>query len=126
MLQTKDSIREDLLRDWNYIEEAVYPDDFISEYADSAVPVYTNDIIADWTAMPQEYDNIGKDLVASEDSGIVQLMVADLYVYYSELYREVYAEILAEMQECPECGETSLEFRGDWCKDCDKQAQGGE
>ena len=23
--------------------------------------------------------------------------------------------------ECPECGEMSDDFRGDWCKDCDKQ-----
>jgi len=28
---------------------------------------------------------------------------------------------LSKLSECPECGEMSDDFRGDWCKDCDKQ-----
>lgn len=35
------------------------------------------------------------------------------------LFREVSA---SQVKECPECGETSNDFRGDWCKDCDKEA----
>jgi transposase len=27
----------------------------------------------------------------------------------------------SDAEECPECGEMSTDFRGDWCKDCDKQ-----
>jgi hypothetical protein len=28
---------------------------------------------------------------------------------------------MEQLTECPQCGELSDDFRGDWCKDCDKQ-----
>jgi hypothetical protein len=33
---------------------------------------------------------------------------------------------LYEKKECPECAEMSDDFRGDWCKECDKHYSGDE
>ena len=55
---------------------------------------------------------------------------AEMLDYYDRIYRDL--QIAVEdytdelLSECPECGVIVEDLRGDWCKDCDKQAQTGE
>lgn len=99
MRMNDNDIRNQILDSWEWLKDA--NEDFIydrlTEMADSAVPVYNNEIIQDWQEMPSEFDDTWQDLVSSEeDASIVRLMSLDLYNYYQDTYRRVYADVLAE------------------------------
>lgn len=55
---------------------------------------------------------------------------ASMLDYYDRIYRDL--QIAVEdytdelLSECPKCELIIEDLRGDWCKDCDKQAQAGE
>jgi hypothetical protein len=64
------------------------------EWIDGYLPVYNNMIIAEWQAMPGEYDDRGaEELNIGGDAGIIGRMSADLYLYYFDLFSEVMDEI---------------------------------
>ena len=69
-------------------------EDMVHELADSFVPVYYNEIIAEWQAMPHKYDNAWQELGASAKNTITQLMSIDLYLYYLDLTRKAFDEIV--------------------------------
>ena len=72
----------------------------IAEYADSLVPVYNGDIIAEWSQMPSEYDDSWQQYGMDEvfwQGGILKLMSVDLAEYYLALYQEAYAEVAEEL-----------------------------
>jgi len=70
------------------------PEDGLHELADSFVPVYYNEIIAEWQAMPSEFDNAWQELGASAKNTITQLMSIDLYMYYLSLCQRAFSEIV--------------------------------
>lgn len=64
------------------------------EYVDSYLPVYNNNIIEEWQNMPSEYDNRGwAELGGGGEINIVNLMLLDLYLYYTDLFYRAIAEI---------------------------------
>ncbi len=91
-------IRNQILDSWEWLKDA--NEDFIydrlTEMADSAVPVYNNEIIQDWQEMPSEFDDAGQEFGIDADATIIQRMMLDLFAYYQDAYRRVYADVLAE------------------------------
>ena len=92
MLTTYAEILATIKDNLDEIQNNPWPDDALREYADSEVPIYTNDIIDEWREMPSEYNDGGSDY-AADDSGIVDLMRYDLYNYYSETFYRAYRDL---------------------------------
>lgn len=90
---TESDIKADLLDSWDSLEESQYPEDLLSEFADSAVPIYNNEIIEDWQEMPSDYDDSWKEYTDSNENGIINLMRIDLFAYYLDTYNRIYREI---------------------------------
>ena len=65
------------------------------EYVDSYLPIYNNRIIEEWQQMPSEYDNRGAEEMGHncQEINIVNLMSADLYFYYTDLFNEAIEEV---------------------------------
>jgi hypothetical protein len=64
------------------------------EFIDSYLPVYYNQIIDEWKAMPSEFNDRGSaELGHGEDINIYNLMSLDLYLYYSDLFAEAIKEV---------------------------------
>jgi hypothetical protein len=64
------------------------------EFIDSYLPIYNNQIIEEWQAMPNDYDNRGSvELGHGGEINIINLMSLDLYLYYSDLFNEAVAEV---------------------------------
>jgi hypothetical protein len=83
---------------WAEIEASQYPEDLLTEWADSAVPIYTINIIRAWY---QDLPSVAMDawrdtgLEVSPETTIVDLMKIDLYLHLEGLYNRAYSEILA-------------------------------
>jgi hypothetical protein len=73
MLTSFQSIKSELADSFDWLTE-----DNLYEYVDGFVPVYTNEIIAEWTIMPNEYDNTWQELGLSDKATITDRMSADL------------------------------------------------
>lgn len=70
------------------------------EYVDNYVPVYNNRIIEEWQAMPNEYDNRGSAELGHncQELNIINLMQADLYLYYQDLTALVLEDLAEELE----------------------------
>ena len=102
MEMNKSDIKSDILSNWDYLNESNYPEDVLSELAESALPVYHHRILSDWTEMPNEYTDSWKDSITVEKDGTVSLgnnpsiytlMLVDLFNYYHDTYTEIYGEV---------------------------------
>jgi hypothetical protein len=64
------------------------------EFVDSWLPVYNNQIIQEWTLMPNDYTDRGSaELGVGGEVNIINLMSLDLYLYYSDLFFEAVGEV---------------------------------
>ena len=64
------------------------------EFIDSYLPIYNNQIVEEWQAMPSDYDNRGSaELGTGQEINIINLMTLDLYLYYSDLFYEAVKEV---------------------------------
>jgi len=98
---TRETINEELLDNAEQIRERG-GEDGLSEWVDGYCPVYYSDTIQDWREMPNEYCDRWKELgydANRNDGGILQLMAVDVWFYYDELTRQVWAEIEEEREE---------------------------
>jgi hypothetical protein len=70
------------------------------ELVDNYVPVYNNRVIEEWTAMPSDYDNRGSAELGHncEELNIINLMSADLYLYYQDLVNSVINDLQEELE----------------------------
>lgn len=70
------------------------------EYVDNYVPVYNNRIIQEWQDMPSDYDNRGSAELGHNcnEINIVNLMSADLYLYYQDLVALVLDDLEQELE----------------------------
>lgn len=94
-LTTRNEIREIIETDWREtLQEARYIEDALGELADSLIPAYTHERIAEWVELPNDFTDCGSDLCVPED-GIVQRMTCDLYEYYRQTVESVWREIEA-------------------------------
>ena len=122
-LTTRNEIREIIETDWREtLQEARYIEDALGELADSLIPVYTSERIAEWVELPNDFTDCGSDLCVPED-GIVQRMTCDLYEYYRQTVESVWREI-EEEHTCEKPATVSIEsarFTGSavaTCSDC--------
>lgn len=69
--------------------------DRFGEFIDSYLPIYNNRIIEEWQQMPSEYDNRGAAEFGHncQEINIFNLMNADLYLYYTDLFNEAISEV---------------------------------
>lgn len=69
------------------------------EIVDNSIPVYNNHIVEEWQNMPSEYDNQGSAELGHkcEEIDIIQLMSADLYLYYRDLVSRVFDDLEQEL-----------------------------
>ena len=91
--EIKKAIREDY---WNEITTQEDPHDWLTEFADSLVPVYYSDIIDDWREMPSEYVDGGQELASFQ--GIIGRMTLDLWNYYQDQTRTAYEQVKGELE----------------------------
>ena len=73
----------------------------LTEWADSFVPVYYNEIIKDWQEMPSEFDNGWKELSSemTYETTITSLMAQDLFLYYLSQCETAFRELTEEAEE---------------------------
>ena len=67
------------------------------EWIDGYLPIYYNQIVREWQEMPSEYNDRGRaEMGAGDEFTIYSLMSLDLYIYYTDLFNEVIAELEEE------------------------------
>jgi hypothetical protein len=76
-----------------------YPEDRLSEMADSEVPTYTNEIISEWCDLPFDSRDRWQDFGSDSNATITHLMALDLVIYYQELFRQAYFELTKDLEE---------------------------
>ena len=67
---------------------------------DNYVPVYNNRIVEEWQNMPGDYDNRGSAELGHncEELNIINLMMSDLYIYYTDLVGSVIDDLAQELE----------------------------
>lgn len=92
--------------------------DRLSELADSEVPVYTGDVIREWTELSSEDSDRWHELgEISPSTTIDRLMAIDLYLYYLGQFSIAWSELCEEAEEsaeyctCGDCSDTPIEQR---------------
>jgi hypothetical protein len=94
--QMKDEIRTELQ---NGVDIETIKDRS-GEWVDGYLPIYNNRIVEEWQSMPSEYDNRGyAELGSGAEYDIINLMMLDLYIYYSDLFNEAVGELEGELQD---------------------------
>lgn len=100
MRMNHSDIKQEIIDNWDYLMGNAHTqiDDRLAEMADSAVPVYYNEIIEDWREMDSEFDNSWAEFGLPEFPTITKLMSIDLYNYYRHQYDTIYYEVLEEKE----------------------------
>lgn len=97
------------------------PETCIQEMAESLCPIYTADIIAEWTELPSDKSDAWQEIGASENATITERMSTDLYLYYLDLVTRAWNEV-ENTHECdtetPKTISVSRGFAVATCSDC--------
>ena len=80
---------------FEHLEKSEYPEDLLAEWADSAVPIYNNEIYAQWGGLPADAQDEWQDVGMESSSTILDLMRIDLYLHLEGLYNRAYSELTA-------------------------------
>jgi hypothetical protein len=69
--------------------------DNAGEWIDGYLPIYYNQIVEEWQAMPSEYNDRGAAELGhlEQEVTIYNLMSLDLYLYYTDIFNEALAEL---------------------------------
>jgi hypothetical protein len=70
------------------------------EWIDGYLPIYYNQIVEEWQAMPSEYNDRGATelgVYKENEATIYNLMSLDLYLYYTDIFNEALAELEEEL-----------------------------
>ena len=93
-------IKDDLFGNSQEMIEDGNAEDRFHEYTDSWLPIYYSEILEKWREMPNEYTDTWQDHIElSQKTGIFDLMLGDLYNWYSAMVQEAWTEILKEREE---------------------------
>ena len=98
MSTLKEEMIEDIKNMLSNGEKLSYFEDYSAEFIDGLLPVYYNEIIKEWQEMPNDYNDKGADELGTI-GGIYDLMTADLYVYYSDIFKDALEKVKEEMKE---------------------------
>ena len=93
MYTLDNEIRQEILDNWEYLEECQYPEDYLRELADSQTPIGYSDIINEWRELPMEHSDTWHDYPMERNATITGLMAIDLFNYYDNRYTQLYTEI---------------------------------
>lgn len=93
-LYTEAEINKEIWLNREFILSQTHPSDSAHEYADSALPIYTQDIYLTWRDLPDEYSNKFHEITSELPERIEDLMISDIYLYYSMLYSGAVDEIV--------------------------------
>lgn len=102
MPSTRKEIKEYLLDEIDQIKESSYPEDLVTELADSLIPIYYSEIMKEWVNLDSEFCDRWKEYgydTQKNEGGIMQLMQVDLSFYYIETALSVWEEIKKELEE---------------------------
>jgi hypothetical protein len=98
MYTTREEIKAELLENAEQIRDN---GDNLAEWVDGFCSPYYSDTLKDWVDMDDEYRDRWKEFgydANRNDGGILQLMAVDVWFYYDELTRQVWAEIEEERE----------------------------
>lgn len=84
------------------LQEASYPEDILTEWADAQVPVYNHHIIAEWTNLSFDDSDQWQELGVNENATIIDRMRVDLEIYYRDAYANAWHEVKAELENAAE------------------------
>jgi len=94
MLTSYNDLKEDVKANLAEIQEAKYPEDYLTEYADGLVPIYYSEILQEWTDLDAEFRDRWHELgEVGADASIYSLMAIDLYMYYQQEVERAYYEL---------------------------------
>jgi hypothetical protein len=100
MIYTVEDMKDEIRAALNEGESISDVRDQISEYVDTYLPIYNNEIIEEWQNMPGEYDDRGAaELGDMGETTIIGLMSLDLYIYYTELFNSALDSLVEEIIE---------------------------
>ena len=70
------------------------------EWIEGYLPIYYNQIVEEWQAMPSEYNNRGAAELGhlGQEIDIYNLMSLDLYLYYTDIFNEAVSELEEELE----------------------------
>jgi hypothetical protein len=99
-MTTYDEIMQEIKQELSNGEELSDIRERSYELVDNYVPVYNNRVLEEWQNMPSDYDNRGSAELGHncEELNIINLMSADLYLYYSDLVSTVLDDIEQELE----------------------------
>jgi len=100
-LTTHAEIKAEIMDNLEQLKENPYPEDLLTELAESNTPIMYHDIISEWQQMPREFDN-GWQMYGFDESfdsgGIYSLMAIDLQLYYDSQFLEVWQQVKEEQE----------------------------
>lgn len=96
MLSSYDEIKKQVSDEWAYFVND--SERAIQETADSLVPVYTVDIIREWSELSSDDSDQWQELV-SGSATISKLMAIDLFVFYEGQVSLAFSEVYEEKEE---------------------------
>jgi len=99
-MTTYEEIKQEIKQELSNGEELAAIQERAYELVDNYVPVYNNRVIEEWTVMPSDYDNRGSAELGHncEELSIINLMSADLYLYYQDLVSLVLSDLEQELE----------------------------
>jgi hypothetical protein len=77
-------------------------EDYISEHADSLVPIYYNDIMTQWRDNNDCQGMADEQGILEAQKDVYKIMQADLFCWYDQRLREDYNKLLELLEEAEE------------------------
>lgn len=94
MLKSYDEIKSQVVSEWAYFADS--PNRASHELADSLVPIYTTDVISEWSSLSWNESDRWHEYGLSESPTIAEMMKTDLFIYYIDSVNRAYQEALEE------------------------------
>jgi hypothetical protein len=98
-LITHEEAKTQLVDEWNWLADAKHIEDEVRALAQSAMPIYTAEIIKVWTELPNDYSNKFSEIRSAGewlDFTIEDLMNDDLWLYYDFIFSGALNELAEE------------------------------
>lgn len=98
-LITHADAKAQLADEWSWLKDDNHIEDEVRALAESALPIYTADIIRVWTELPSEYSNKFSEIRSAGeflDFTIEDLMSSDLWLYYEFVFMGALNELAEE------------------------------
>jgi hypothetical protein len=97
-LTTYNQIKEQIKDELEQLKDSSYPEDIITELADSEVPFYYAEIIEEWCALDSDDIDCWKEQDQKAVLRITELMAYDLSVYYTRQFLMAWEDIKEELE----------------------------